>query len=78
MAAKVIRLDTIKKKKEFLSALQTNKKIESTNYGIKSSFNIGDLIAHPSFGEGFVLKKSGDKKIHVFFEDKERILVHNM
>lgn len=46
-------------------------------YSISASFKGGDLIEHPSFGQGVVDKCIGKNKIEVIFETEIKTLVHN-
>lgn len=45
-------------------------------YTIKGSFQMGDLIEHPTFGQGVVEKLIDDNKIEVLFQDDVRTLMH--
>lgn len=45
-------------------------------YTIKGSFQMGDLIDHPTFGQGVVEKLIDDNKIEVLFQDDIRTLMH--
>lgn len=46
-------------------------------YGMKEKFIIGDVIDHPSFGQGVVEKLIDNNKIEVLFKDDYRTLLHN-
>ena len=48
----------------------------SKEYSIKGSFQTGDLINHPTFGQGVVEKLIDDNKIEVLFQDDFRTLMH--
>lgn len=48
----------------------------SKEYTIKGIFEVGDLIAHPSFGPGIVEKVVDSNKIEVLFRDDYRTLIH--
>lgn len=48
----------------------------SKDYSIKGSFQTGDLINHPTFGQGVVEKLIDDNKIEVLFQDDFRTLMH--
>jgi len=48
----------------------------SKDYSIKGSFQMGDLINHPTFGQGVVEKLIDDNKIEVIFQDDFRTLMH--
>lgn len=49
---------------------------ENKEYSIKGSFQTGDVIDHPSFGQGVVEKLIDDNKIEVLFQDDYRTLMH--
>ena len=46
------------------------------DYTIKGSFQMGDVINHPTFGQGIVEKLIDDNKIEVLFQDDYRTLMH--
>ena len=46
------------------------------SYTIKGSFTMGDVIDHPTFGQGVVEKLIDDNKIEVLFQDDYRTLMH--
>ncbi|MFA6236610.1 MAG: hypothetical protein WC635_04710 [Bacteriovorax sp.] len=46
------------------------------SYTIKGSFSSGDIIDHPTFGQGVVEKLIDDNKIEVLFQDDYRTLMH--
>jgi len=46
-------------------------------YSIKAKYQKGDVITHPTFGDGIVEKNIDSNKIEVLFKDDFRILVHN-
>ncbi|MDD4976620.1 MAG: hypothetical protein PHY93_19850 [Bacteriovorax sp.] len=46
------------------------------SYSIKGSFITGDIIDHPTFGQGVVEKLIDDNKIEVLFQDDYRTLMH--
>jgi hypothetical protein len=45
-------------------------------YSIKASFITGDVIDHPTFGQGVVEKLIDNNKIEVLFQDDYRTLMH--
>jgi hypothetical protein len=45
-------------------------------YSIRGSFQTGDVINHPTFGQGIVEKLIDDNKIEVLFQDDYRTLMH--
>lgn len=57
--------------------LMTDSSTELKKYSFRGSFGTGDLIDHASFGKGYVTS-AHENKIEVLFEDKLRILVHNI
>jgi hypothetical protein len=46
------------------------------SYTIKGSFLTGDIIDHPTFGQGVVEKLIDNNKIEVLFQDDYRTLMH--
>ena len=50
--------------------------IGQKDYTIKGSFQMGDVINHPTFGQGIVEKLIDDNKIEVLFQDDYRTLMH--
>ena len=51
---------------------------KAQEYSIKGKFYKGDLINHPTFGDGVIDKTLDDNKIQVIFQDEVRTLVHNL
>ena len=49
---------------------------DSKTYTIKGSFITGDIIDHPTFGQGVVEKLIDNNKIEVLFQDDYRTLMH--
>ena len=49
---------------------------ENKEYSMRGSFETGDVIDHPSFGQGVVEKLIDDNKIEVLFQDDYRTLMH--
>ena len=49
---------------------------EFKDYTIRGSFQMGDIINHPTFGQGIVEKLIDDNKIEVLFQDDFRTLMH--
>lgn len=45
-------------------------------YSIKESFQMGDVINHPTFGQGVVERLIDNNKIEVLFQDDYRTLMH--
>lgn len=50
--------------------------METKSYTIRGSFITGDIIDHPTFGQGVVEKLIDDNKIEVLFQDDYRTLMH--
>jgi hypothetical protein len=46
------------------------------SYSIKSKFQVGDVITHPSFGEGLVQANLSNDRIEVLFQSDIKNLVH--
>lgn len=49
---------------------------DAKSYTIKGSFITGDVIDHPTFGQGVVEKLIDNNKIEVLFQDDYRTLMH--
>lgn len=49
---------------------------DNKEYSIRGSFQTGDVIDHPTFGQGVVEKLIDDNKIEVLFQDDYRTLMH--
>lgn len=49
----------------------------SQDYSIKSCFKVGDLIDHPSFGQGVIERTMDNDKIMVLFRADRKTLIHN-
>lgn len=47
------------------------------DYSIKTQFKAGDLINHPTFGQGIVERSIDANKIQVMFRDDSKVLLHN-
>lgn len=47
------------------------------DYATNAKFILGDIINHPSFGQGVVEKLIDQNKIEVLFKDNYRTLLHN-
>lgn len=74
---KIIRWKNRTAKKEHLSLLINNKKVDATDYNKDNNFEVGDYINHFKFGLGFVQNIINKSKIEVFFEDSERVMLQN-
>lgn len=47
------------------------------SYSIRTKFSVGDCIAHPSFGLGYVQTLVSNERIEVLFQHDIKTLVHN-
>lgn len=74
------RVSSGRKATESVSELWTkamNKStVSSKEYSTKDSFQTGDVINHPTFGQGIVEKLIDNNKIEVLFKDDYRTLMH--
>lgn len=65
---------------ESVGELWTKAMSKSTNepqsYSMKASFQTGDVITHPTFGNGIVEKLIDNNKIEILFQDDYRTLMH--
>ena len=61
---------------ELWNKAMTKNTASAKSYSIKGSFITGDLIDHPTFGQGIVEKLIDNNKIEVLFQDDYRTLMH--
>jgi hypothetical protein len=47
-------------------------------YSIHKTFEVGQLVNHPKFGEGYVKEALTAQKLSVLFRDGPRTLIHGM
>lgn len=47
------------------------------DYSIRTQFKTGDVINHPTFGQGVVERSIDGNKIQVIFRDDSKVLLHN-
>ncbi len=57
-------------------AMRINGHKNKKSYSIKAKFQVGDVISHPSFGEGFVQANLSNDRIEVLFQSDIKNLVH--
>ena len=60
---------------EWMKQINANTK-PSRTYAANESFNIGDRIAHPTFGEGVIQKLIFPNKVEVLFRMDLKTLIH--
>lgn len=51
---------------------------DAVNYALKQKFEIGDVLAHKTFGSGIVNSIIDQNKIEVIFQTEMKTLVHNI
>jgi len=65
---------------ESVGELWTKAMSKATNspqaYSMKASFQAGDVISHPTFGNGIVEKLIDNNKIEILFQDDYKTLMH--
>lgn len=61
----------------WLKSVSTSNPASHIKYTIKTVFSVGDIIDHPNFGKGVVIKAFDGNKIEVIFKAEEKILMHN-
>jgi hypothetical protein len=49
-----------------------------TGYRVSLSFNLGDLIRHPKFGDGVVARVIDQTKVEILFKDGPRTMAQNV
>ncbi len=76
---------TLKKKKkvrvsqkDMWQAKVAASKLDSVAYSLKERFSLLSKISHPKFGIGIVTQEIGEQKLEAVFEDKNRVLMHNL
>ena len=47
------------------------------DYSIDKRFDVGDLVRHKKFGDGYVVALAGPQKLTIAFFDGERTLIHD-
>lgn len=57
-------------------AMRKNGHKVKKSYSIKEKFQVGDVISHPSFGEGLVQANLSNDRIEVLFQNDIKNLVH--
>ncbi len=55
----------------------TAAKVQPQEYSIKVLFKSGDVINHPTFGQGVVERSIDNNKIEVLFKEDYKVLLHN-
>ena len=45
-----------------------------SNYDMKASYQVGDLVNHPKFGLGVVRQLVGPNKVEIVFEEGAKLL----
>ncbi len=73
----IIRWKNKTQRKEHLIALSNNPQKEAIPYLKEENYELGDYLAHPKFGLGFIHNVINTTKIEVFFQDSEKILLQN-
>ncbi len=51
--------------------------VSAVDYSIRTEFKSGDVINHPTFGQGIVERSIDSNKIEVLFRDDSKVLLHN-
>ncbi len=59
------------------NAMSENKGKPKITYNIKTTFKPGDIIAHPNFGDGIVMKVLHPNKAEIMFENDIKLLLHS-
>ncbi len=59
------------------SKMQSGKQEAPIDYSPTKKFEIGDIIRHPTFGDGIVNRLIDNNKIEIVFEADSKFLVHN-
>jgi hypothetical protein len=60
----------------FESAMEHVDKTSAQPYGFSTQFSSDDIIDHPAFGLGRVVRTLAGNKIEVIFKDSSKVLVH--
>lgn len=68
---------TARRRQKWQEIVQAHGPLTTKKYSLEDSFHKGDFIEHKTFGTGYV-KSIHANKIEVFFEDKNRVLIHKL
>jgi hypothetical protein len=60
--------------REWVAMQVSRKNGEVSNYDMKASYQVGDLVNHPKFGLGVVRQLVGPNKIEIVFEEGAKLL----
>lgn len=75
--SRVQGLRTKTQKKKYLKELMDAEAIRPEVYNIKNSYEVGDFVNHPKYGDGFVEEIMTETKMRIFFIDSERVFIHS-
>lgn len=75
--SRVQSLRTKTQKKKYLKELMEAEAIRPEVYDIKKSYEVGDFVNHPKYGDGFIEEIMTETKMRIFFIDSERVFIHS-
>lgn len=55
--------------------LKDNATKPEKKYSIKENFGMSDIVIHPTFGRGIVIRKIFPDRVEVLFQDQSRVLM---
>lgn len=61
---------------EWQKLMSQHKNVPLKSYSSKIIFNLGDRIAHPSFGDGIITRLIYPNKVEIVFQTDLKILIH--
>lgn len=74
-ASKAIESSTIEA--EWTRLMKEAKDIKPVKYSYKVTYSLGEVIEHPTFGPGVVVKTIHPDKIEVLFQSDLKLLIHS-
>ena len=75
--SRIQSLRTKTQKKKYLKELIDAEAIRPEDYDISKSYEIGDFVNHPKYGDGFIEEIMTETKMRIFFLDSERVFIHS-
>ncbi len=68
---------TITSHEEWTKLMSSSKDAKKVKYTPKARLQQGDVVEHPSFGDGFVMKIAFPNKAEILFETDLKVLIHS-
>ena len=77
-AAKVLEEQTKHVEAEWRTLMEGAHKAPRVKYNIKKKLAIGEVVEHPKFGDGVVMKLCFPNKAEVIFRTDVKVLIHSV